>query len=45
MASRLYENSCKDIEMPILKEKLVVTAAKVGMEWDIEDVLNEPSLL
>ena len=33
------ENECESIEIPETKEGFVETAASLGIEWDIDDVL------
>jgi hypothetical protein len=35
-----YENSCSSIELPTTKEEFVQTAAKLGIEWDIDEVAD-----
>ncbi len=41
---RPYEDSCKNIELPITREDFVKTAAELGIEWNIDEVLDEPAL-
>ena len=35
-----YKNSCETTELPTTKEEFVKTAAKLGIEWDIDDVAD-----
>ena len=35
-----YENSCSSIELPTTKEEFVQTAAKLGIEWDIDEIAD-----
>ena len=35
-----YEDSCCSIELPTTKEEFVETAAKLGIEWDIDEVAD-----
>ena len=37
---RPYENNCEKINMPETKEDFIKTAAYLGIEWDIDDVLS-----
>ena len=40
VAVRPLDNKCEVIELPKTKEEFVRTAASLGIEWDIEDVLT-----
>lgn len=35
-----YKNSCSTIELPSTKEEFVEAAAKLGIEWDINEVTD-----
>lgn len=35
-----YENACDSIELPSTKEEFVEAAKKLGIEWDIEEVVD-----
>ena len=39
-----YENACESIELPSTKEEFVETAKKLGIEWDIEEVVDSEDL-
>ena len=41
---RPYGNSCENIELPTTGEEFVKSAAELGIEWDIDEVLEEPAL-
>lgn len=38
------DDGCKDIELPSTKEEFVNTATKLGIKWDIDDVLDSDDL-
>ena len=40
LKTRPYEDRCKDIPQPMTKEDFVKTAATLGIEWDIEEVMS-----
>lgn len=35
-----YEDACRSIELPRTKEEFVKTAESLGIEWDINNVLD-----
>ncbi len=35
-----FENSCNSIELPTTKEGFVEAAAKLGIDWDIDEVAD-----
>ena len=36
-----FEDSCSSIELPTTKKEFVEVAAKLGIEWDIDDVADQ----
>ena len=36
-----FEDSCSPIELPTTKKEFVEVAAKLGIEWDIDDVADQ----
>lgn len=39
-----YEDACGSIELPSTKEEFVKTAKKLGIEWEVEDVVDSEDL-
>ena len=37
---RPYKSECEKIDLPKTKEDFIKTAAYLGIEWDIDDVLS-----
>jgi len=39
-----FEDACNSIELPTTKEGFVETAAKLGIEWDIDEVADRDDI-